>query len=286
MNHGPEWFSSIGTETSKGTALFALAGKIRKTGLVEVPMGTSLREVVETFGGGVALFTKTSDLEGKPDPVRRRKFKAVQIGGPSGGWIPDSLLDTPVDFDSLQSAGAMMGSGGMVVLDEDNCIVNATRFFLQFTQKESCGKCTFCRIGTFHMLRILDRITAGMASPGDLDLLEELALDVKAGSLCNLGKTAPNPVLSSIRHFRDEYQAHILEKRCPAKECQDLISYVIVLAKCQRSCEACLGSCPTDAIVTLKNGLKQIDVSKCVKCGACLAACPSHYDAVEKKSNQ
>ncbi|MFH1437484.1 MAG: NADH-ubiquinone oxidoreductase-F iron-sulfur binding region domain-containing protein [Pseudomonadota bacterium] len=281
LDKSASWFSSIGTAKSKGTAVFALAGKVRKTGLAEVPMGTTLRDVVDIFGGGIAFKRRTSDVAGKPPADATREFKAVQIGGPSGGWIPESLLDTAVDFDSLQDVGAMMGSGGMVVLDEDNCIVAATRFFLEFTKKESCGKCTFCRIGSWHMLRLLTKITMGEAVMGDLALLEQLARDVQMGSLCNLGKTAPNPVLSSIRHFREEYEAHILEKKCPAKECQDLISYVIDLEKCQRSCDACVGSCPVEAVTTReKDGLKEIDLTKCVKCAACYDACPSRYDAV------
>jgi NADH-quinone oxidoreductase subunit F len=285
LDRGAAWFASIGTTGSKGTAVFALAGKVRQTGLVEVPMGTPLREIVFDLGGGIAPFVRTSDVAGEAvAPSCARRFKAVQIGGPSGGWVPENLLDTPVDFDAFDRAGAMMGSGGLVVIDEDNCIVSATTYFMRFTQKESCGKCTFCRIGTWHMLRILERITRGEGKEGDLAALESLAEDVRRGSLCNLGRTAPNPVLSSLRHFRDEYEAHIREKRCPAGECQALISYVILPERCRRGCEACLGSCPSDSISTREDGLKQIDPKTCVACGACLSACPSRYDAVVRVS--
>jgi len=284
LRNSGKWYSSLGTEKSKGTAVFALAGKIKKTGLVEIRMGTKIRDIIEIFGGGISVKQKTSDVIQDISQLKQKNFKAVQIGGPSGGWIPENLLDTPIDFDSLQRSGAIMGSGGMVVIDEDNCIVQATRFFLEFTQKESCGKCNFCRIGTWHMLRILEKITTGKATMDDLNLLEELAIDVKKGSLCNLGKTAPNPVLSSIRHFRSEYETHITDKRCPSLECRDLISYQISLKKCVRSCEACVGSCPVEAIFTRKDGLKEIDQTKCIKCGACFDACPSHYDAVIKIS--
>jgi NADH-quinone oxidoreductase subunit F len=210
---GGEWFSGIGTEKSKGTAVFALAGEVVNTGLVEVPMGTTLRQVIFDVGSGV--------------PGGRR-FKAVQIGGPSGGCLPESVLDLPIDFDSLREAGAMMGSGGMVVLSEDDCMVEIARYLQEFTQRESCGKCTFCRLGTKQMLEVLDRITSGQGETGDIDLLASLAEDVKAGSLCNLGKTAPNPVLTTLRYFRDEYEAHIVEKRCPALMCQELIAYYIL----------------------------------------------------------
>ncbi|MBC7106674.1 MAG: 4Fe-4S binding protein, partial [Firmicutes bacterium] len=203
---------------------------------------------------------------------------------PSGGCLPAALLDMPVDFDSLTAAGAMMGSGGMVILDEDDCMVEMARFFLDFTQKESCGKCTFCRLGTRHMLDILTRITRGEGRPEDLDLLEALAEDVRAGSLCGLGKTAPNPVLSTLRYFRDEYEAHIRERRCPALMCQHLISYHIVLERCERSCNACVGSCPVEAIYTTPDMLKVIDQEKCVKCGSCVDACPPQYRAVIKVS--
>ncbi len=266
---GPEQFSSVGTEDSKGTAVFALAGKIANPGLVEVPMGITLRELIFDIGGGV--------------PGGKR-FKAVQIGGPSGGCLPESLLDTPVDFDALIDAGAMMGSGGMVILDEDNCMVETARFFLEFTQRESCGKCTFCRIGTKHMLDILEQITRGEGREEDLDTLEWLASEIKAGSLCNLGKTAPNPILTTLRFFRDEYLAHIRERRCPAKVCKELTAYYILPDKCARGCDACVGSCPPEAIYTTSRRIKAIDQSLCVKCDSCMSACPPEYDAVVKIS--
>jgi NADH-quinone oxidoreductase subunit F len=269
VGDGGEAFASVGTEGSKGTAVFALAGKIANTGLVEVPMGTSLRDLVETIGGGV------------PDG---KGFKAVQIGGPSGGCLPDSQLDVAIDFDALDAAGAMMGSGGMVVLDEDNCMVETARFFLEFTQRESCGKCTFCRIGTHHMLRLLTDITEGRGTPEHLEQLEVLAADVTDGSLCNLGKTAPNPVLTTLRFFREEYEAHIHEQRCPAGECHALMAYYIDLERCARACDACVGSCPVEAIFTNRKRLKVIDQSLCVKCNACMEACPPEYDAVVKIS--
>lgn len=284
MKNSASWFSEIGTEKSKGTAVFALAGKIKKAGLIEVEMGTTLREIVFDMGGGITPRVKTSDITGQLPPSSRRKFKAVQIGGPSGGWIPDKLLDERVDFDSLKKMDQIMGSGGMVVIDEDNCIVGATKFFLEFTQKESCGKCTFCRIGTYHMLRIVEKIQTGKAQMQELELLEKLAHQVKAGSLCNLGKTAPNPIISSLKYFKDEYIAHIKDKKCPALECQELISYKILLERCRRSCDACIGSCPVEAIFTRQDGLKQIDQEKCIKCESCYDACPSHYDAVVKVS--
>ena len=269
ITQGAEWYRGIGTEKSPGTAIFALAGKILNTGLVEVPMGTTLRQLIYEIGGGVP---------------KGKRFKAVQIGGPSGGCLPESLLDTSIDFDSLSAAGAMMGSGGMVVLDEDNCMVDTARYFLDFTQKESCGKCTLCRLGTKQMLNILDDITRGEGRCEDIDLLIELAEDIKAGSLCGLGKTAPNPILTTIRYFRDEYEAHIIDKCCPAKVCQELIGYYILPEKCERSCDACVGSCPTEAVYTAKRGIKAIDQEKCVKCGSCVDACPPQYNAVVKIS--
>jgi NADH-quinone oxidoreductase subunit F len=282
-SESPEVFASVGTRSSKGTAVFALAGKILNTGLVEVSMGTTLREIVFDIGGGVPPARKGSTVEGETVLFPRR-FKAVQIGGPSGGCLPEDELDTPIDFDALQRAGAMMGSGGMVILDEDNCAVETARYFLEFTQRESCGKCTFCRIGTKHMLDILERITRGEGTLEDLDRLETLGEDIKAGSLCNLGKTAPNPVLTTLSFFRDEYEAHIREKRCPAKECKPLSTYLIDLDNCMRSCDACVGSCPVEAIYTRPDGLKAIDQSKCVKCHSCWDACPPAYDAVVKVS--
>ncbi len=269
LREGAEWFSRLGTEHSKGTAVFALAGKIVNPGLVEVPMGTTLQELVFEIGGGIP---------------NGKKFKAVQIGGPSGGCLPGSHLDTPIDFDALADAGAMMGSGGMVVLDEDNCMVETARYFLEFTQRESCGACTFCRIGTRHMLDVLTAICEGRGRMEDLALLMELAGDVKAGSLCNLGKTAPNPVLTSLRYFRNEYDAHILHKTCPAGVCNALTAYYILPDKCARGCDACVGSCPPEAIYTTSKRIKVIDQSLCLKCDSCMAACPPEYDAVVKIS--
>ena len=270
LKNGPGWFSEIGTEKSKGTAVFALAGKVVNTGLVEVPMGTMLRQLVFTVGGGIP---------------RGRRFKAVQIGGPSGGCLPEEALDLPIDFDSLDEHGAMMGSGGMVVLDEDDCMVEVARYFLDFTQKESCGKCTPCRLGTKQMLDILEDITRGRGSLEDLETLEELAGDVKAGSLCGLGKTAPNPVLTTLKYFRGEVEAHILERRCPSCMCQELMAFYIVPEKCARGCDACVGTCTVEAISTdQKRRIKVIDQKKCVKCGICVTACPPQYDAVIKIS--
>lgn len=266
---GAEWFASLGTERSKGTAIFALAGKILNTGLTEVPMGTTLRQVIFDIGGGVP---------------GGKKFKAVQIGGPSGGCLPEEALDLPIDFDSLTQAGAMMGSGGLVVLDEDDCMVDIARYFLEFTQRESCGKCTLCRLGTKQMLEILVDITQGEGREGDIELLEELAQDVKTGSLCALGRTAPNPILTTLRYFRDEYEAHIKERRCPALKCSALIAYYILPERCERSCDACVGSCTVEAISTDERKIKVIDQEKCVKCGTCLDACPLEYNAVVKLS--
>lgn len=269
INRGADWFKSTGTPGSPGTAVFALAGKLVNTGLTEVPMGTTLNQVVYDVGSGIP---------------KGKKFKAVQIGGPSGGCLPESALDMPIDFDSLSGAGAMMGSGGMVVLDEDDCMVEIARFFLDFTQKESCGKCTMCRLGTRQMLDILEDITKGRGRPEDIDLLLSLAEDIKAGSLCGLGKTAPNPVLSTIRYFRDEYEAHIREKRCPSLMCQELIAFYILPEKCERSCDACVGSCPVEAIYSNADRIKVIDQQKCVKCNSCVDACPPQYRAVIKLS--
>ena len=269
IENGAGWFTSTGTERSKGTAVFALAGKVVNTGLVEVPMGTTLRQVIFDVGSGIQ---------------NGKRFKAVQIGGPSGGCLPESALDLPIDFDSLSDAGAIMGSGGMIVLDEDDCMVEIARYFLEFTQRESCGKCTFCRLGTKQMLEVLDEITKGKGRIEDIDMLSQLAEDIKAGSLCGLGKTAPNPILSTLRHFRDEYEAHIKEGRCPALMCRDLIAYYIIPKKCERSCDACVGTCTTEAISTNKKRIKVIDQEKCVKCGTCLNSCPPQYNAVIKLS--
>jgi NADH-quinone oxidoreductase subunit F len=269
INSGADWFRSIGTEKSPGTVVFALAGKIVNTGLVEVPMGTTLRQIIFEVGSGIP---------------KGRKFKAVQIGGPSGGCLPESVLDIPVDFDSLREAGAMMGSGGMVVLDEDDCMVEIARYFLEFTQRESCGKCTFCRLGTKQMLEVLTDFTQGKGSMADLDNLEQLANEVRAGSLCALGRTAPNPILTTLRYFRDEYEQHIELGRCPALMCMHLIAYYILPDKCERSCDACIGTCTVEAISPNKKRIKVIDQDKCVKCGTCLTACPPQYNAIIKLS--
>jgi NADH-quinone oxidoreductase subunit F len=269
IERGPEWFRGIGTEASPGTAVFALAGKIVNTGLVEVPMGTTLREVIFEVGSGI------------PDG---KQFKAVQIGGPSGGCLPAGSLDLPIDFDSLAEAGGMMGSGGMVVLDEDDCMVEIARYFLEFTQKESCGKCTFCRLGTKQMLERLTAITHGLGTEADLEILSELAGDVQAGSLCGLGRTAPNPIVTTLRYFADEYRAHIEERRCPSLMCMELIAYYILPDKCERSCDACIGTCTVEAITPNKKRIKVIDQDKCVKCDTCRVACPPQYDAIIKLS--
>lgn len=269
LKKGAQWFRTIGTRNSPGTAIFSVVGKVIHPGLVEIPMGTTLRTLIFEICGGIP---------------KQKRFKAVQIGGPSGGCLPESLIDTPVDFDSLTQAGAMMGSGGLVVMDEESCMVNVARYFLDFTQNESCGKCTFCRIGTRHLLNILDRITRGEGKESDLDLLESLARDIKEGSLCGLGKTAPNPVLTSLKYFRDEYEAHIREKRCPAMMCRALTAYYIDPDKCARGCEVCVGCCPVEAIFTAKGRKKAIDQSLCVKCGECMVSCPPEYDAVKRVS--
>ena len=269
IDRGADWYASIGTEGSKGTAVFALAGKIAHTGLVEVPMGTTLRQLVEEVGGGVP---------------NDKEFKAVQIGGPSGGCLPESLIDTAVDFDSLREAGSMMGSGGMIVLDEDNCMVDAALYFIDFIQKESCGKCTMCRLGTKQVLDVLSDIVGGKGKIEDLDLLIELCEDIQQGSLCGLGRTAPNPVLTTLRYFRHEYEAHIVEGRCPALVCKELIAYYILPDKCDRGCEHCVLTCPTEAISGEKGKIKVIDQTKCVKCGTCEEVCPPEYNAVIKVS--
>lgn len=265
INEGAEWFSSIGTEKSRGTKVFALGGKINNTGLVEIPMGTTLREIVEEIGGGIP---------------NGKKFKAAQTGGPSGGCIPASLIDTPIDYDSLISIGSMMGSGGLIVMDEDNCMVDIAKFFLEFTVDESCGKCSPCRIGTRRLLEMLEKITKGKATLEDLDRLELLCYSIKNASLCGLGQTAPNPVLSTLRYFRDEYIAHVTEKRCPAGVCKSLLSFEINPDKC-KGCSACARKCPGDAISGEIRSPFTIDKSKCIKCGACIETCK--FGAIEKR---
>ena len=262
---GAEWFASMGTETSKGTKVFALGGKIKNTGLVEIPMGTTLREVVEEIGGGIP---------------NGKKFKAAQTGGPSGGCIPASLIDTPIDYDNLIKIGSMMGSGGLIVMDEDSCMVDIAKFFLEFTVDESCGKCAPCRIGTVRLLEILNKITSGNGEMEDLDKMEELCNYIKSASLCGLGQTAPNPVLSTLRYFRDEYIAHIRDKKCPAGVCKDLLSYEIDADKC-RGCTLCARQCPAGAISGKVKEAHVIDTEKCVKCGACIEKCK--FGAIAKR---
>ena len=263
--NGADWFASMGTEKSKGTKVFALGGKINNTGLVEVPMGTTLREIVEEIGGGIP---------------NGKKFKAAQTGGPSGGCIPASLIDIPVDYDNLISIGSMMGSGGLIVMDEDTCMVDIAKFFLEFTVDESCGKCTPCRIGTKRLLEILDKITKGKGTLEDLDKMEELCYHIKANSLCGLGQSAPNPVLSTLKYFRDEYVAHIVDKKCPAGVCKALLNFTIDPEKC-RGCTLCARACPADAISGSVKQPHVIDPAKCLKCGACMEKCK--FGAIYKK---
>ena len=263
--NGPEWFASMGTEKSKGTKVFALGGKIHNTGLVEIPMGTTLREIVEEIGGGVP---------------NGKKFKEAQTGGPSGGCIPAEHFDVPIDYDNLTAIGSMMGSGGLIVMDEDTCMVDIAKFFLEFTVDESCGKCTPCRIGTRRMLEILDKITKGQATMEDLDKLEELCYHLKENSLCALGQTAPNPVLSTLRYFRDEYIAHIVDKKCPAGVCKDLLQYKIDPDKC-KGCTLCARTCPADAIIGKVKEVHMINPEKCLKCGACMEKC--RFGAIYKE---
>jgi NADP-reducing hydrogenase subunit HndC len=270
ISRGADWFTQLGTEGSKGTKIFSLVGKVNNTGLVEVPMGITLRDIIYKLGGGIP---------------GGKKFKAVQTGGPSGGCIPEEQLDMKVDFDELAKAGSMMGSGGMIVMDEDTCMVDVARYFLDFLSDESCGKCVPCREGIRQMLKVLTNISKGKGKEGDIELLEELSEVTRDASLCALGRTAANPVLSTIRYFRDEYEAHIKEKRCPAYVCKALISYYIDPEKCQ-ACMICFRQCPAKAIAGDKNQIHVIDQEKCTKCGTCFEVCPSRFGAVRKISGE
>jgi NADH-quinone oxidoreductase subunit F len=270
MQHDGDWYASYGTEKSKGTKTFALAGKINHTGLIEVPMGISLREIIYGIGGGI------------PDD---KEFKAVQTGGPSGGCLPADMLDLPVEYESLAQAGAIMGSGGMVVMDEETCMVDVARYFLSFTQSESCGKCVPCRVGTKQMLDILEKMTRGEGTTEDIDLILNLCTSIKAGALCGLGQTAPNPVLTTHRYFPEEYEAHTREGRCPALACSDLITFYILPDKCQ-GCGICLRECPAEAIIGGKRMVHVIDQEKCIKCGTCIDVCPPKFNAVVKVSGE
>lgn len=265
---GAEWFAAMGTERSKGTKVFALGGKIKNTGLIEIPMGTPLREVIYRIGGGIP---------------HGKKFKAAQTGGPSGGCIPSKHIDTAIEYDTLIELGSMMGSGGLIVMDEDTCMVDVARFFLEFTVEESCGKCPPCRIGTKRMLDILERICNNEGRSDDIEMLERLAKTIKAASLCGLGQTAPNPVLSTLRYFRDEYDAHIIDRKCPAGVCTAFLQFVINEDKC-RKCGLCARSCPTRAIIGKPKQTHHIDIEACVKCGLCMTKCPAK--AIEKRHNQ
>ena len=262
--NGADWFAGMGTERSKGTKVFCLVGKINNTGLVEIPMGTTLREIVEDIGGGIP---------------NGKKFKAAQTGGPSGGCIPASLIDTPIDYDNLIAIGSMMGSGGLIVMDEDTCMVDIAKFFLEFTVDESCGKCTPCRVGTRRLLEMLEQITVGNGSPELLKEMEELCYYIKANSLCSLGQSAPNPVLSTLHYFRDEYEAHCVEKRCPAGVCKRLVKFSILEDRC-KGCTACARACPVGAISGEVRKPHSIDPAKCIKCGACLETC--RFNAIVK----
>jgi len=266
INKGADWYAQIGTKKSKGTKIFSLVGKINNTGLVEIPMGITLREIIYDIGGGIK---------------NNKKFKAVQTGGPSGGCIPAEMLDLAVDYDTLTKAGSIMGSGGMIVMDEDTCMVDIARYFLNFTQEESCGKCVPCRLGTRQFVEILTLITQGKGEEGDIKKLEDLSESTKAGSLCGLGQTAPNPVLTTLRYFRNEYEAHINKKACPALVCKDLIAYYIEPEKCV-GCLLCLKNCPVDAISGERKKVHVIDQELCIKCGACFDICPPKVMAVSK----
>jgi NADH:ubiquinone oxidoreductase subunit F (NADH-binding)/Pyruvate/2-oxoacid:ferredoxin oxidoreductase delta subunit len=270
INRGAEWYSSIGTAASKGTKIFSLVGKINNTGLIEVPMGITLREIIYEIGGGI--------------PGNKR-FKAVQTGGPSGGCIPSSLIDLPIDYESLKEAGSMMGSGGMIVMDEDTCVVDVSKFFIQFTNDESCGKCSACREGSEALLEVLTRICNGEGREGDVEFLEELGSAVKDASMCGLGQTLPNPVLSTLRYFRDEYVAHIVDKECPAKVCKPLVKYYIDPDKCP-GCMLCLKNCPAGAVKGETKHVHVIDQTLCTKCGECLEICPPKISAVVKLSGK
>ncbi len=270
LQMGADTYAGYGTEKSKGTKTFALAGKVERTGLIEVPMGTTLRQIVYDIGGGIP---------------NNKEFKAVQTGGPSGGCLPASALDFPVDYEQLAAAGAIMGSGGMIITDSDTCMVDLARYFLSFTQAESCGKCVMCREGSMQMLEILTDITEGRGKPEDIDLLLELGEAIKLGSLCALGGTCPNPVLTTIRYFRDEYETHINEKMCPSRSCKNLISFHILPEKCQ-GCLICMRNCPVDVIIGDKRMIHVIDQDKCTKCGTCLDVCPSRFGAVVKVSGE
>jgi NADH-quinone oxidoreductase subunit F len=270
INKGADWFTGIGTKGSKGTKIFSLVGKVNNTGLVEVPMGMSLRDIIYKIGGGIR---------------KDKNFKAVQTGGPSGGCLPEKLIDLPVDFDELTKVGSMMGSGGMIVMDEDTCMVDVARYFLNFLSDESCGKCVPCRAGIDQMVKILNRICEGKGQPGDIELLEEICETTRDASLCALGQTAPNPVLSTVQYFRDEYKAHIDQKRCPAGVCKALVSFYIDPEKCQ-ACQICLRNCPVQAISGGKNIIHVIDQAKCTKCGTCFEVCPQRFSAVVKVSGE
>ena len=270
IDKGAEWYSSIGTEGSKGTKIFSLVGKVNNTGLVEVPMGTTLGDIIYKIGGGIP---------------GGKKFKAVQTGGPSGGVIPEQYLDTPVDFDELSKLGSMMGSGGMIVMDEETCVVDVARYFVDFLCDESCGKCVPCREGLRHMRDLLNDIVEGKGRDGDIELLEEISQVMTNASLCALGQTAPNPVLTTIRYFRDEYRAHIEQKKCPALVCKELVSYYIDPGKCQ-ACLICLRNCPVEAISGAKNQIHVIDQAKCIKCDTCFDVCPTRFSAVRKISGE